>query len=450
MNSRRVLAELARQLVRKSTLALLTGFVLLVGLMGMLAALTGESFQALTNVPYLFAPTLLVPIAAHRVLEDPASGMTAVHATTPMTRGESLAAKALAVGLLTPLAVLVSLPVLYASLVSTAPGALLDLWAHPAWALSIGTTAASVGLLIGHLTPDSPRLGVGLAFGIVLVWMLFGLGLGKTPNPPLWLAVLRRLSPVSYAIQAVGDGPLLVGPALLGVLPLTLAAWALALLVPVSLGLQHAGGWHTPLRGQPRALAAAVLLLVLGATALVPWQVPETTPPEHKASVEDYHGHGDLWLTARLDPFDLPDPPWTQGVQRHTRLTLVGEPNATVQLEQVVPESQKIRFESANNLPRRVDLDRIVEDHERRVDETGGPVGTAQLNLTFRAYPRQLFNHAPTELTVAIDGQAKHYQLAYQSRYWKVDRGPVLVATVLTAIPLAAATRWLPGRWNGW
>lgn len=446
---RRIAAEVGRQLLRESTLRLLTGFVLLVGLMAALTAATG-SFQTLTVVPYVFAPTLVCPIAAHRALSDRDTGLAGVHATTPLRRPESLLATLLWGLALTPVAVVVSLPVLYASLMATAPGALLDLAAYPLWAVSIGTTASCVGLLVGHLTPSSPRLGVALAFGVVLAWLFFGLAFAESPNPPLAFAFLRRSSPLSYAIQAVGNGPLPVGSAMLMLFPLSLAAWALALLVPVSLGLQHADGWHRPLRSRPGALVAAIALLVLGAAALLPWSAPTLETSDLDRQAGSYHGSEKLWVNVELDPFGFPDPPWTQGVERHVQLTLVGEPNETVTVEQAILESEILRFEPSDELPQRVVLDHIVRDDERHIDETGGPVGTATVNLTFQAYPQRVFNQASTTLTLTIDDHTETHELDIDADYWHVEPAPLALATAVTAITLIAGLRWMPSRWNRW
>lgn len=446
MPGRRVAAELRRQLLRQSTGRLVTAFVLLVGAFGLLAAATGDGLEAPTTVPYLFAPALVCPLAAHRVLRDREGGMADVLATSPLTRGEELLAKTLAVLALTPLAVVASLPVLYAVSLHAAPGAFVDLLDRALWALSIGTTAASVGLLLGHSTPQRPRLGLGLAFGTVLVWFFLATVFGNTPNPPLVMSLLRRLSPVSYAVHAVVSGPLLLGGGLLAALPLTLGAWALALAAPLALGLQHAADWHRPPPTGALLLVAAVWLV--GAAALVPWSAPEFAPEKATYEAEGYHG--EVWGSLETSRFGAPDAQWGPTTKRYPQLTLVGPPNASLEIDEIALHSAQIDFEDPTHVPDRVDLDEIVEDHRRRWNETGGPAGTATINLTVEAHPRGLFNRAPTEVLVSIDGQEEVYSIDYVGDVWRVEPTPILAATAAAVLPLLVATRWLPRRWNRW
>lgn len=449
MNPRRILTEIRRGLLRKSILWFVTAFSVLVGLLGMLAAFTGTGLDMPTNAPYLFAPLAVCPIATQLMVRDREHGGALVGATTPLTWPEVLVAKVLTVVVLTPVAVLASLPILYAMTVATAPGAFVELLGHPLFSVSIGTTAASVGLLIGALTPNLPRLGLGLAFFTVIAWVLLGTGLGETPNPPLALAFFRRLSPISHAMQAVGQGPILVGPKRLWLLPLTVAVPALASFALITLKLQHPTGWRANALGGSRALSLPIFIVLVTAISVLSWTAPSTTVP---AMEDRFKGsHGDLWLEGRLDVFDAPDPPWTQGVPRYLELTLFGPPNATVEIDRISLESDVVRYEVDEPIPPRVHLDEIEPDRDRRLDPTGGPIGTTTLELRLKAYPKELFNDFLAHLSVTLDGRERRYAFTgVVADTWHVAAAPIVVSMVATVGPLTAMAYRLPGRWNRW
>lgn len=444
------MAELGRELVTRSTLKLVTGFVVLTAAMAVLAATAGDALELVTGPPYLFAPTLLCPIAAHRVLRDRDTGMTGVLATTPLPRSHGLATKTLATLLLTPLAVAASLPILYAASLATAPGAFLKLLIYPAWAISIGTTAALVGLVVGHLTPKSRRLGLGLSFGVVLLWFLLGLGLGQTPNPPAVLAFLRRLSPLSHAVQAEGIGALPGGPAVLLLLPLTLAAIALAALPIVALGLQHATGWDTPLQRHPLAIGALAGILVLGTVGLVAWSVPEEDPPRGSLLAKDIEV-GDLRVSSRfIQPGWREDPAWGQGATLRLNLEVVGPPNKTVSVDRIALTSETLDPQAQGTLPASLELDDVFQDRGKRWNATGGTAGKATLNATFLVHPRELFSSTEAELVIELDGVEHRQGVLFIASEWQVERDPILVAAGGTLVPLFGMAWWLPRRWNRW
>lgn len=449
MDGPRVLAELERQLAARSTLGAVAGFVLLLAATSLLAIATGQGAGSALALPYLYAPVALCPIAAHRVLREREDGMAAVLATTPLTRTEALLAKTLAVLAIAPLAVVASLPLFYALTTATAPGAFLDLLVYPAWTLTVGTTAATTGLLVGHLTPARPRLGLGIAFGVVLFWLVAGWGLGQAPNPPrLVLVLLRRLSPLSYVAQGPTIGPLRLAPASLVLFPLTQAALAAAVLAPLALGLQHATGWSSPITRHPASLAAVILVLLVGTAALVPWAVPEA--PDPPSGNRGYEGpSGELWMDIRLTR-DFDGPGWGPDTPRTLRVNVVGPPNATLTIDRLELTSDPVDFRFTNETPETIVLDDVFRDRVGRWNATGGHAGEATFHVAVAATPRELFAIVPADVTLVIDGEAHRHQLWVAGTSWRTQPEPVLVASAATALPLAAAARWLPRWWNRW
>jgi hypothetical protein len=430
-------------------LLFVSSFSLLLGILGLFAGLTGGGLETPTNATYLFAPLAVCPIAAHLMVRDREHGGALVAAATPLTWPECLVAKMLTVLVLTPMAVVVSLPILYAATLTTAPGAFVDLLGHPLFAVSIGTTAASVGLLVGALTPSLPRLGLSLAFFTVIAWIFLGTGLGETPNPPVALAFLRRLSPISHAVQAVVQGPILQGPTRLWFLPMTVAIPAFATFALTTVKLQHPTGWRANALGGSRFLSLPLAIVLLTAICVLPWTAPSTSAP---AMEDRFQGrHGDLWIEGRLDVIDAPNPPWTQGVPRYLQLTLFGPPNATVEISDIGLESDVVRYEVNQTIPDRVHLDEIQPDHDRRLNSTGGPIGTTTLELRLKAYPTGLFNHFSADLLLVLDGRESRYVFTeVVAATWQVSPAPVAVAMLATVGPLTAMVRRLRGRWNRW
>lgn len=449
MNLRRIGTEARRTILRRSILWFITTFSLLLGLLGLFAAFANTGLDTPMNATYLFAPLAVCPIATRLMVRDREHGGALVGATTPLTWPESLLAKVVTTLVLTPVAALVSLPILYTMTLATAPGAFGHLLGHPLFAISIGTTAASVGLLIGTFTPNRPRLGLGLAFVTVIAWVFLGTGLGETPNPPLGLAFFRRLSPISHAMQAVGQGPILGGPARLWLLPLTVAAPAFAAFALVTSKLQHSTGWRANAHRGARAFSLLIFIALLTAASVLSWTAPATTVP---AMEDRFQGsHGELWLEGRLDVFGVPDPPWTQGVPRYLQLTIFGPPNATVEIDEIALESDVVRYEMDEAIPARVHLDEIKPDKHHRVNSTGGPIGTTTIELRLKAYPQELFNDFSSNLSITLDGREGRYAFTgVVADTWQVAPAPVAVAMLATVGPLAAVAHRLPTRWNRW
>lgn len=446
MGTRQVLAEFRDQIQRRATLRLATGYVLFVGFMGLVAAWTGDGLETALDLPYLFAPLLACPVVAGWVLRARETGREEVLATTPITRGQTLLARTLAALLLTPLMVAATLPILYAASVAAAPGAFLDLLVYPAWAVSIGTAAATVGLLLGHLTPGRPRLGLALAFFTTFVWLVFGMGLGGTPNPPLGVAVVRRLSPLSHAVHASNIGPL-ASPVELLMVPLAYAAVALALLAPVSLGLQHASGWARPFTARPVPVAAAIAVLALAGAGVASWTAPEGEVMHLTSRLEQQTE--DLWFEVNPRPLP-PGETWRQGTPFPIQLTVIGPPNGTVTLEDLRLTSDRAAFHGPAGLPETMVLDDVGPDHRRAWNATGGPAGSNQSTFVLETAPREVFTYAEVDLVVVLAGQDHRFEVFIRALDWHVDEGSLWAGLVATGLPLLAATRWLPRRWNLW
>lgn len=449
IDRRRVLAEVRRQLGRRGTLRIIAGYAFLFAVFALLG-LQEEGMDLPIEIGYYLAPLFMAPIAAHRIGRDRDAGLTDVHATTPLTRGERLAGQTLAVLAIPPLAIAATLPTLYGLSAVAAPGAFWTLLVHVPWTLTFAIAAASTGLLVGYLLPGRPRLGLALAFGLVVVWFVAGVNLNDIPDPGLFVALLGKLSPYTYADSATPLGPVPSGPITMLVGPLILAVTAFGMLVPIARSLQHPTGWRTPIAQHPGAILAVAGMLVVGLGVLAAWEMPENpwgtqTPAQ---PIEDTQA-GIEWQVVVL-PGEGDGTPWREGWGPDTplrmRIQAIGEPNETVRLDDLSLSSEKIRFGTDEPLPERIVLDSTIPPSDGSDQRRG--IGDVTINWT--GHPRELYQTAPVELTFAADGEPVRFDVSQSALSWRVDDRWVLAGSLASLLPSLAAARWLPLRWNRW
>lgn len=86
MSVERVAWDAASRRTRPLLSRIPAAHVLLAGLMGIFAARTGQELAAALSTPYLLAPALACPIAAHLVLQRNNAGLSHVLATSPVRK----------------------------------------------------------------------------------------------------------------------------------------------------------------------------------------------------------------------------------------------------------------------------------------------------------------------------------------------------------------------------
>lgn len=453
MDARRVLAETRRQMARPGTLRILAGFALLVGSLAVVGTSGGgRTFIAIEFGYYLF-PMLMCPIAAQRVLGDRDWGMAEVLATTPLTQGEALVARVAAMLSVPVVAIAFTLPVFYGLFAVAAPGAFWTALVHVPWALGIATASASVGLVVGHLTPQRPRLGLAIAFMLVVAWFVGGVSLNDFQDPGWAIAFLGKLSPYTYVDLATPLRPIPAGPLAMLVGPLVLTLVALAVLIPIGAGLQHPVGWDRPLGRHPVAAVSLAGVLLVGGGLLAAWTPPEN--PWRRGTgfpVEDTR-EGLRWsiaLTPGEEAGKLWKGAWGDPTPLRLSMAVTGPPNATLSIDALGLTSERIDFEPAEPLPDRLVLDSIQDASESSPAGTGDKVGVGTVEILWNATPTELFQRTDVLLFLEVNGEPIRFEMDLGALGWKTSDTAALAGSLASALPALAATRWLPPRWNRW
>jgi hypothetical protein len=448
IDGQRTLAELRRQILRPSTLNLVAGYSVLYSTLALLA-LPGGEIGASIEFGYYLIPLLMCPIAAHRVLRDDSEGMTNVQAVSPLQRAELETARVAAALAIPPLAIVGTLPALYGVSAAAPTGAFAALLVHVAWALVLSTAAASAGLLVGRLTSNHPRLGVGIAFGLVSAWFL--LGISTDPQTAgVVSSAIAKLSPFTYAEQASplvplpsGSPNLLAGPAMLA---------GLGLLAVVAIGPTTArtrrGGAH-PLS------TVFVALVVLGGVGLLAFGDPglDHGDPQTQGFPVEEERDGRHWMIT-LTPGEQTETLWTGAWGEDTPLRLelkvYGAPNETLEIDRVQLASPHIQVEPVNGSSEVLVLDNVVDAPDEAPPRAGEKMGIGTQRTVWTATPTELFQRAPVTLTLSVNEETERFDFAITALNWRTEPAPVAAGAFASGLSTIALARWGSRRWNRW
>jgi hypothetical protein len=444
---RRIAYETRRHLARSATLKLATATAVVATV---LAWLQGGGLEAPVYFTYYLLPMLASPYAAYLVTKDRRQATTQVLEASPTIRSERLLAQATATIAAPALAIVATTPVLYGLAPPSAPGAFTALLPHLAWALAIAAAAAATGLLLAHLTPRRPRLGLALAFGVPPLWFLLGGLYNSTGAPGPIVAFLGKFSPFTYVEYMWVSVPVPTGPPALLMGPLAISALSLSLMIPISLWLQDEGGWIQPLSRRAGAVGLTVGILAAGALGLGLWPIPEDTTTDESPPQPVETTQAGLYWSVSAREVGFPPPAWSDGLPIEAHITVLGPPNATVELTNIQLEAETLHLEPRGPTDRTIHLNEVGPDRHKKWNESGGPAGRASLTLSYTAHPQELFALTPAELSLQADGNPASFDLSFSAHEWETDTTRTTVVSSATVAALVLATRRLPARWNRW
>lgn len=458
MTLARVLAEARRELQR-------TPRVWLLGLLFLPALLLGllepeEGVHTLFELTYLFMPVFLLPLGVGLATRDRRHGLARLQATTPVTPGEMLTGKAVSLAALATGVVLATLPLYLAALSPLPTIALLQATPHLGWAILLGTGAGAAGLLLGFLLPGHPRLALSGSFLMVITWFVVGINRAQViaaPDAPTrWVALLLvNTDPFAWAAQAVhgkaGGGILFEGShaLALGLVALT-GLWLLVCTILVG-SLQHAEGWHglRPARWRP-LISLLALVLVSGGT-LAAWTPLEPAPREHDIGQPQERVVEELWVEFGLWKEGPGLGGWTQRQTMELALAVVGPPNATVILEEVVLQHPHLTIEGLEAAtPTTLRLSKVVNS-----PPPDSPFGPGSYGVNTTRLPVVVETHRALERYPRLDLQLRFDRFDIEAEVpllveWDIPVTATLATTGAALVAVAGCARWLPRRWNRW
>lgn len=451
MNASRVGAEIRRELTRPTGPWTPVVVLVLAGLLGLFAALEA-GVDAYVLATYLVLPLFLCPLAAQRVAADREEALTAVQATTPLTRGEFLLGKIVALGILLAASLALTLPLLYALTETLAPGSFQSALPLVAWGGLVGGVAIVVGLLVGYSTPGTTG-ALSIAFGVVFAWVLLPalsdrlLDAVETETGLQIVRAVLHASPLTWALEAKQTNAVdvLAGHTELAI---GLAGLLLALLVvlgAIALGLQRFDGWVEHPARHPLAIAFLALGLLGAAATLAMVQDPPAQPDQGVPSDAGDARIGDLHVN--LDPDR--DIEWRAETPLAVELTIAGPPNATVQLTRLELGGPNLTVHHDLDVPTTVELTEIREGHGTFAPE-GETYGVASLEFQATATPHRITTGFLLEADVGINGNETVLATGVTAFDWGTPGRPALLGGGLPlAIGLGAAIV-VPRRANRW
>jgi hypothetical protein len=418
-----------------------------------LFALYEVGLDAYALATYTFVPLLACPLGAYLIARDREHGLSAVAATTPVDPTSLLLGRLTALSTLLVGGLALTLPVLYALTETVAPGAFRAALPLVGWGLLVGLVSLLVGSIVGYAKtgPSTGALSVG--FGIVVAWVVIAVQRHRFlawADSETELAVIQAIlhaNPLTWALEAehpaavgvvANHSETAAGLALL-LVPLALALGA------VALGLQHMDGWLEQPLQHPAALALLAASVLGAGVFLATWDYARPTPPTEVPSDAQSGQAGNLTVRLEADP----KAPWKGATPIGVTLTLVGPPNATVTLEELVLSGPNLTVNHQLQVPKNIQLDEIRTDrgHHATENETHG---TGELKLQANATPQRVASLVPLAATVTVAGNETTLTTTLEGSVWGTPIVPPLAAA---GVPLAvlAWTAWkAPRRWNRW
>lgn len=440
MNRGRISAVVHREITHRNNLAALA--LHLAVLLPLAAFGLGEAGpRGFALMALLVLPTLFCPLAASRVAADRERGGRRVDATTPLTPLEGLAGRAIAWILLLAVAVLGTLPALYAFTQPLAAGAFATALPLAVWAFVVGLVSLFAGSLIGELGDARSTSALASGFGLAIVWMGLAaqrgrlLGMADEGLQALVLETLVKADPIVWGLAGVHPRAIAPGPDHAAALTslVLLAAWLALVVAGATWPPDRALARRPKLPGGARrvvlGLAAAGLLATLLLVPLPP------APPSPSPGLGTPSESG-LQLETEASPQDA----WKGPAVLDLSLTLRGPSEETVELQRVELANPSVAFEHDLETPRRITLDETTAEER----------GLARVHATGVARPSQVATAYDVHVTATVDGQPLEDRMQLTVFEWDAPTAAVLAASLAPALATGALAQWGSPRWNRW
>ncbi len=404
-----------------------------------------EGLDFLFSGLFLVIPIVFLPYGAWEAARDRERHLTSLLSVSPLTQKERLAAQLGSLSSLLLVYLLVTLPFTYLVTRPAAQHAFRNVLPFFAWGLVIGLCAASLGLLIGHLSGARSRLALSGGFLVALGWLIAGLNTSS-----LWEVGgvgqrLGHLVPLAWGMHAKltnaamfdTSWPLLLARAVLFLLAV------LGFLAVVACLLQDLDAWGVQTRfTRSRVLAWGLIPLLLSG-AVIGWSyTPPATNPLEDAHTET--SQDNLWIQAETFLEE-----GARDGQGTLQVSIAGEPNRTVSLSSLSLESDSARISPTEPLPTQLTLDTVVRDMEGVVGDRGEDIGVNHAQIPLEVDALHMQHWIDIKIGLTVDGHPVEFVDVEYRDYRFASRS----SAAALAIPILAGffgSRLLPGRWNAW